>query len=130
MKINTITIIAPLLLFFCSCDPGSKTERILQNNTDKDIRIYFFHQSVYDYPKDTILAKANSKTQLFITSGIGGSPNPINPVNRIDSIHTSIDGAVLKKDMMNPDNWDNLIQKQKRSYNHFYTFTVNKEDIE
>lgn len=128
MKLNAITILAPFLLFFSSCDPGHSFERNLQNNTNRDIKIYFSHQAIRQYPTDTVLAKANSKTTLFVQGGLGKYREPINPMDGIDSVKTYIENGGLKKDIMNPDNWS--VEIRKRTSAHKYTFTVNNVDIE
>lgn len=122
-----------VLLLFASCDPGTIYERILVNMTDKDIDIVFHHQAVNEYPNGSLRIKANSTELLFKTHRLGGYEEPINPVELIDSVDITIDGAVLTKDVLNPENWFARIRRtgiMKKGADHKYYFSVTNSDLQ
>ena len=125
------------LLLFASCDTGTTYERVLINQTDKQITITFHHQyqSIQDYPQGPVIALPHTTTLLFKNSGLGGHPDAVDPMQHIDSVEVFIDSLVLQKDIMQPGNWASDIQPNanmgfKKSYYHKYTFVINSSDIE
>lgn len=119
------------LLLLTACDPGTSYERYLMNQTDKQITITFHHQypSYEDFPQEPVVAAPHTTTLLFKDAGLGGKPEPENPMERIDSVDVFIEGAVLQKDLMKAENWFVDIQPNggvgaKKNYKHKYTFVV------
>ncbi|MCB9046354.1 MAG: hypothetical protein H6550_09460 [Chitinophagales bacterium] len=120
----------PLLFLFSSCDPGTGYTRLLENNTNKEIHIRFYHDSVYNYRNKEVVVKANSTTELFRDGHIGSNPDPIYPMVGVDSVDIWIDNDQLNKDIMDPANWEVRVKNLgARSYQHYYGFVVNKGDI-
>ncbi len=125
------TFLLPLsfLVILSACDPGTGYTRALQNNTDKVIKVEFYHQSVRGYPTGPVWIEPASISTLFVYGHIGSNPEPVEPMYRIDSVHITTDGAIIIKDMMLSDNWEVKTRKHGRSYDHAYIFTVNPGDL-
>lgn len=83
--------------------------------------------------EDSILLYPNTSETIYIFSHLGGTDTPILCTAEFDSIIVKVnDDKVLKKDIMDNNNWNYNIKSNRRGsvVDHYCDFEIKNEDIE
>ena len=67
-----LVFILSIAVFFASCDPISEYEKVVQNDSDFDVKIFSgFHTDWVNNPPDTFVINKNSSEVICSMGGIG-----------------------------------------------------------
>ena len=133
MKRVFAVLLLPVGLMFASCEGNTDYETVVKNNSNKSITIKFHGGNGHILPQDTIMINAGSTEVVNISNQMGGQKDALDPTAFTDSVYTKLEGATLKKDILNAANWQSDIDRRKRvpaDNKHTYTFTINQADIQ
>jgi hypothetical protein len=124
--VKLISFLTIFLVFFTSCDPGVDYSRVIQNNSEFEVKVISQTKSpwyldgidtVYNLP-DTILIHKNASTAIFSESSIGGVFQYQNcdfPYEPIPALVYFTDSIKKIPNILNVDGWNFRINKEGRN---------------
>jgi len=128
-----VKYLLPLIIFLlASCDGGSDTSRVVENETEKTIKMLLFNSGIQR--GDTLILDPGERQQVSIESDNDTSGDEPDCADRIDSAQTFIEGGGRLTKLIQWDrNWEVETEKVKNipvKYEHTCVFTINSGDIE
>lgn len=123
----------PLIaLFLVACNGGSDTSRIIENKTEKSIKMLLFNNGIKR--GDTLVLDPSERQEVSIESDNDTSGDEPDCADRIDSAQTFVEGGgELTKLIQWDKNWEVETKKVKNipvRYEHTCVFTIRPGDIE
>jgi hypothetical protein len=121
-----------IIVFLASCDGGSDTSRVVENKTEKSIKMLLFNKGIQR--GDTLVLDPGERQQVSIESDNDTSGDEPDCAYRIDSAQTFIEGGGQLIKLIQWDrNWEVETEKVKNipvRYEHTCVFIIRPADIE
>jgi hypothetical protein len=121
-----------IIVFLASCDGGSDTSRVVENKTEKSIKMLLFNKGLQR--GDTLVLDPGERQQVSIESDNDTSGDEPDCADRIDSAQTFIEGGGQLIKLIQWDrNWEVETEKVKNipvRYEHTCVFIIRPADIE
>lgn len=121
----------PLLAVLVACSGETVTSRIIENNSDKDLKIVIYRNGI---SSDTVDFIPGQSWQFSVSTKDSGTDEAPDCVRQIDSAYTQITGGgIMTKLIQDPDNWESETEQVKNfppEYENSCIFSIRNSDIE
>lgn len=128
---NLIPFVAFSLIFLASCGGETVTTRSIQNNTGKDLKMFFYQSGK---ARDTLYFAPAEIRQISISTSNKGTDEDPDCVFDIDSAWAGIEGGgAFTKKIQDNNSWTSESDHVKRippTYENTCVFQINLSDFE
>lgn len=125
-------LLPAIIILLASCNGGSDTSRVVENKTEKSIKMLLFNKGLQR--GDTLVLDPGERQQVSIESDNDTSGDEPDCADRIDSAQTFIEGGGQLTKLIQWDrNWEVETEKVKNvpvRYEHTCVFIIRPGDVE
>ena len=121
----------PLLAVLVACSGETVTNRIIENQSDKNFGMVLYRNGI---ASDTLDFSAGQSRQFSVSTKDKGTDEAPDCVRQIDSAYFEISGGgIVTKMIQDPENWETETEQVKNfpaEYENSCVFVVRNSDIE